>query len=128
MMLKWFFDYLYWFQIFKDQCLSVPCIPVACPWIMPLCNMMFCCIFEWFLWAQLLVRGLLWFGSTSNLDHLLVQARSGPKRKVGPKKAGQKSGPKNSGPQRKWPKKSGPKKSGSKKVGPKKWAQTGRWT
>ena len=29
MMLKWFFDYLYWFQIFKDQCGSVPSIPVA---------------------------------------------------------------------------------------------------
>ena len=28
-MLKWFFDYLYWFQIFKDQCGSVPSIPVA---------------------------------------------------------------------------------------------------
>ena len=23
------FDYLYWFQIFKDQCVSVPSIPVA---------------------------------------------------------------------------------------------------
>jgi hypothetical protein len=32
-MLKWFFDYLYWFQIFKDQCLSVLSIPVACPWL-----------------------------------------------------------------------------------------------
>ena len=32
-MLKWFFDYLYWFQIFKNQCLSVPSIPVACPCI-----------------------------------------------------------------------------------------------
>ena len=34
-MLKWFFDYLYWFQIFKDQCLSVPSIPVACPCLYP---------------------------------------------------------------------------------------------
>jgi hypothetical protein len=29
MVLKWFFDYLYWFQIFKDQWGSVPSIPVA---------------------------------------------------------------------------------------------------
>ena len=29
MMLKWFFDYLYWFQIFKIQWGSVPSIPVA---------------------------------------------------------------------------------------------------
>ena len=28
-MLKWFFDYLKWFQIFNDQCGSVPSIPVA---------------------------------------------------------------------------------------------------
>ena len=28
-MLKWFFDYLYWFQIFKDQEGSVPSITVA---------------------------------------------------------------------------------------------------
>ena len=33
MMFKWFFDCLYWFQIFKDQCLSVPSIPVAYPWL-----------------------------------------------------------------------------------------------
>ena len=29
MMLKWLFDYLYWFQIFKDQCGSIPSIPVG---------------------------------------------------------------------------------------------------
>ena len=32
-MLKYFFGYLYWFQIFKNQCFSVPSIPVAYPWI-----------------------------------------------------------------------------------------------
>ena len=37
MMLKLFFDYLYWFQIFKDQCLSVLSIPVACPWVDLVC-------------------------------------------------------------------------------------------
>ena len=29
MMLKWFFDYLHWFQTLKDQCVSGPSIPVA---------------------------------------------------------------------------------------------------
>ena len=27
------FDYCYWFQIFKNQCLSFPSISVACPWL-----------------------------------------------------------------------------------------------
>ena len=108
--------------------------------IMLLCNRMFCCIFGWFFWAQLLVWALFRFGSTSGLDHLPVQSRSGPKRKVGPQnvgpkkcrpqKAGQKKWPPKRGPPKKWaPKKVGPPKSGPpkkwapKKVRPKKWAQ-----
>ena len=31
-LMKYFFGYLHWFYIFKDQGLSVLSIPVACPW------------------------------------------------------------------------------------------------